>query len=149
MTEFNDRVIAEFRAGRGRVGAWGSNLVLIHHRGIRTGTERVNPAMSLRSGGDWLVVGSAMGAPRDPAWTVNLRAHPDTEIEAVIDGDIATVPVRAVELTGRERDAAFARFVDMAPAFAAYQAKAPRPLPVIRFTRRAPEHVPGTVEDAR
>lgn len=139
MTEFNDRVIAEFRANRGSVGAWGSNLVLIHHYGVRTGTERVNPAMSLRDGDDWLVVGSAKGAPRDPAWTVNLRAHPDTEIEAVIGGDVATVPVRAVELTGREREAAFARFVDMAPAFAAYQAKAPRPLPVIRFTRRAPE----------
>jgi deazaflavin-dependent oxidoreductase (nitroreductase family) len=138
MTEFNDRVIAEFRAGHGRAGAWGTNLVLIHHRGARTGTERVNPAMSLRDGADWLVVGSAMGARRDPAWTINLRAHPDTEIEAAIDGDIATVPVRAVELSGREREAAFARFIDMAPAFAAYQAKAPRLLPVIRFTRRTP-----------
>lgn len=138
MTEFNDRVITEFRANRGRVGAWGSNLVLIHHRGVRTGTARVNPAMSLRDGDGWLVVGSAMGAPRDPAWTVNLRAHPDTEIEAVIDGDIATVPVRAVELAGQEREAAFARFVEMAPAFASYQAKAPRLLPVIRFVRRAP-----------
>ena len=48
MSEFNDRVIAEFRAGRGHVGAWGTNLVLIHHRGVRTGTARVNPAMSLR-----------------------------------------------------------------------------------------------------
>jgi deazaflavin-dependent oxidoreductase (nitroreductase family) len=138
MTEFNDRVIAEFRASRGRVGAWGTNLVLIHHRGVRTGTARVNPAMSLRDGDDWLVVGSARGAPRDPAWTVNLRAHPDTEIEAAIDGDIATVPVRAVELAGREREAAFARFVEMAPAFASYQAKARRPLPVIRFVRRGP-----------
>jgi deazaflavin-dependent oxidoreductase (nitroreductase family) len=138
MTEFNDRVIAEFRANRGRVGAWGTDLVLIHHRGVRTGTARVNPAMSLRDGDGWLVVGSAMGAPRDPAWTVNLRAHPDTEIEAVIDGGIATVPVRAVELAGREREAAFARFVEMAPAFAAYQAKAPRLLPVIRFVRRGP-----------
>ncbi|CND62548.1 cell entry (mce) related family protein [Mycobacterium tuberculosis] len=138
MTEFNDRVIAEFRASRGRVGAWGTDLVLIHHRGVRTGTARVNPAMSLRDGDDWLVVGSARGAPRDPAWTVNLRAHPDTEIEAAIDGDIATVPVRAVELAGRERKAAFARFVEMAPAFASYQAKARRPLPVIRFVRRGP-----------
>jgi deazaflavin-dependent oxidoreductase (nitroreductase family) len=94
--------------------------------------------MSLRDGDDWLVVGSARGAPRDPAWTVNLRAHPDTEIEAAIDGDIATVPVRAVELAGREREAAFARFVEMAPAFASYQAKARRPLPVIRFVRRGP-----------
>ncbi|WP_150242770.1 nitroreductase/quinone reductase family protein [Nocardiopsis quinghaiensis] len=136
MTEFNDRVIAEFRAHAGRVGAWGTNLVLIHHRGVRSGTERINPAMSLRDGDDWLVVGSAMGAPRDPAWVVNLRAHPDVGIEAVIDGDGVTVPVRALELTGEEREAAFARFLQAAPAFGTYQAKAPRLLPVIRFTRR-------------
>ncbi|GAA1792484.1 hypothetical protein GCM10009735_25420 [Actinomadura chokoriensis] len=84
------------------------------------------------------MVGSAKGAPRDPAWTVDLRAHPDTEIEAAIDGDIATVPVRAVELAGQEREAAFARFVEMTPVFASYQARAPRPLPVIRFVRRGP-----------
>lgn len=140
MTEFNDRVITSFRANDGSVGAWGANLVLVHHRGARTGNERVNPAMSLRDGEDWLVVGSAMGAPRDPAWAVNLRAHPDVEIETVVHGEIVTVPVRATELTGDEREAAFARFVQIAPAFADYQDKAARLLPVIRFGRRAPEN---------
>ena len=66
MTELNDRVIAQFRAGRGRVGGWGAGLVLIHHRGARTGTERVHPVVALRDDGG-LVVGSAMGAPRDLA----------------------------------------------------------------------------------
>lgn len=136
MTEFNDRVIAQFRSNRGRVGAWGTNLVLVHHRGARTGTERVNPAMSLRDGDGWLVVGSAMGAARDPAWVINLRADPDVEIEAVIDGGIVTVPVRAAELTGEHRRAAFARFVQLAPAFEQYQERTSRPLPVIRFSRR-------------
>ncbi|GAA4426892.1 nitroreductase family deazaflavin-dependent oxidoreductase [Georgenia halophila] len=143
MTEFNDRVIAEFRAQDGQVGAWGTNLVLIHHRGARSGTERVNPAMSLRDGDSWLVVGSAMGAPRDPAWTINLRAHPDVEIEAVVDGALAAVPVRAFELAGKEREAAFARFVEMAPAFGRYQSKAPRLLPVIRLARRAESRSDG------
>ncbi|WP_433214553.1 nitroreductase/quinone reductase family protein [Microtetraspora malaysiensis] len=133
MTEFNNQVITEFRANQGRVGAWGTHLVLIHHRGVRTNTERINPAMSLREGDAWLVVGSAMGAPRDPAWVVNLRAHPDIEIEVVVGGHIATIPVRATELTGDERETAFGRFVKIAPAFASYQAKAGRPLPVIRF----------------
>ncbi|GAA1782796.1 nitroreductase/quinone reductase family protein [Streptomonospora arabica] len=143
MTEFNDRVIASFRSNGGHVGAWGSSLVLIHHRGARTKTERVNPAMSLRDGDDWLVVGSAKGAPRDPAWTVNLRAFPEVEIEAVVDGAVTTVPVRATELTGPDREAAFARFVQVAPAFEQYQAAAPRPLPVIRFRRRALQDAGG------
>jgi deazaflavin-dependent oxidoreductase (nitroreductase family) len=134
MTEFNDRVIAEFRSNGGRVGAWGTSLVLVHHRGARTGKERVNPVMSLRDGDGWLVVGSAMRAARDPAWTTNLRANPDVEIEAVIEGEIATVPVHATELSGEYRRAAFARFVHSAPAFAKYQDKTSRPLPVIRLS---------------
>jgi deazaflavin-dependent oxidoreductase (nitroreductase family) len=136
MNRFNDRVVAQFRAGDGHVEGWGDALVLIHHRGARTGTPHVNPAMSLRDGDDWLVVASAMGARDDPAWAVDLRALPEVRIEAVVDGSVATVPVLATELAGAEREAAFARFVAVAPAFAAYQAKAGRLLPVIRFRRR-------------
>jgi deazaflavin-dependent oxidoreductase (nitroreductase family) len=143
MTAFNERIIEEFHDNEGRVGAWGDNLVLIHHRGAKTGAERVNPAMALRDGDDWLVVGSAMGAPRDPAWTINLRANPDVEIEAVVDGEMTTVPVHATELVGDERQAMFARFVQMAPAFQQYQQNTTRVLPVIRFTRRIPVGVPS------
>lgn len=137
MTDFNERVIAQFRAGNGRVGGWGDNLVLIHHRGARTGTERINPAMSLRDGDDWLVVASKMGAPKDPAWAVNLRAYPDVELETVVGGRVAVVPVHASELTGEERETWFARFVQVAPAFASYQeGTGGRLMPVIRFSRR-------------
>lgn len=142
MTAFNDRAIAEFRANDGLVVAWGSHLVLIHHRGS-SGRERVNPAMSLRDGEDWLVVGSAMGAPRDPSWAVDLRARPDATIEAVVDEHATTVPVRATELQGDARAAAFERFVEVAPAFEAYQARASRLLPVIRLARRTPAAAPG------
>lgn len=138
MSAFNDRIISEFRSNDGRVDSagFGTSLVLIHSRGARTGAERINPAMSLRDGDGWLAVASARGAPQDPAWAVNLRAHPDTEIEAVVDGTIATVPVRATELDGVDREAAFARFVRMAPAFAAYQRNADRRLPVFALTAR-------------
>ncbi|WP_308191426.1 nitroreductase/quinone reductase family protein [Cellulomonas sp. ACRRI] len=137
MTSFNERVIDQFHAQNGRVGGWGESLVLVHHRGARTGNAYVNPAMSLRDGDDWLVVASKMGAPHDPAWAVNLRAEPDVEIEAVVDGEVRTIPVRASELVGTERQTAFDRFVEVAPAFAAYQAKAGRLMPVIRFRRRS------------
>jgi deazaflavin-dependent oxidoreductase (nitroreductase family) len=136
MSEFNDRVIAQFRDNGGRVGGWGDRLVLVHHRGARTGREYVNPAMSLRDDGDWLVVGSAMGAPEDPKWVANLRAHPDVEIEVVLEGRIATVPVTATELDGAERERAWRRVIAAVPAFATYQAKASRTMPVIRLRRR-------------
>lgn len=139
MNDFNDRVVAEFRSKNGLLdaSAFGSSLVLLHTRGARTGILRTNPAMSLRDSGDWLVVASAKGAPTDPAWAVNLRADPDIEIEAHVDGAIHRVPVRATELDGEEHDAAFARFVDRAPAFATYQRRAGRRLPVIRLSPRA------------
>lgn len=148
MSEFNDKVIAEFRANSGRVDSagFGTNLVLVHSRGAKTGNARVNPAMSLRDGEDWLVVGSAMGAPKDPAWVVNLRAHPDVEIEAVTERGVETVPITAAELDGVEYDAAFARFVRRSSAFALYQRRATeRRLPVIRLARRT---TAGSTRDA-
>lgn len=136
MTTFNDRIIHEFRSHGGRVDGFGSSLVLLHTKGAKTGNERINPAMSLRDGEDWLVVASAKGAPRDPAWAVNLRANHDIEIEAPVAGTIRTVPVRAVELDGTEYEMAFSRFVDRAPAFSTYQQRAERRLPVIRLIPR-------------
>ena len=96
----------------------------------------MNPAMSLRDGDGWLVADPAAGAPHDPAWSINLRAHPDTVIEAVVDDDIDTIAVCAIELRGVEREAAFRRFVQLAHAFEAYQADAGRQLPVIRLAPR-------------
>lgn len=77
-----------------------------------------------------------MGAPRDPAWVVNLRADPDVTIEAVVGDDIATIPIHATELEGEDREAAFRRFVKVVPAFQAYQAQYGRRLPVMRLTPR-------------
>jgi deazaflavin-dependent oxidoreductase (nitroreductase family) len=136
MSAFNDRVIAEFRANDGRVGGWGDRLVLVHHRGARSGRKYINPAMSLRDGQDWLVVGSAMGAPEDPHWAVNLRAHPDVEIEAAVGGRLETVQVIATELAGAERDRGWRLVTAAVPSFAAYQGRTSRDLPVIRLRRR-------------
>lgn len=139
MSEFNDRVIAEFRGNGGRVtsAGFGSALVLLHTRGARTGLERVHPALSLRDGDAWLVVGSAMGATRDPAWVVNLRAHPEAVIEVASAEGVQSVPVTAQELDGAQYRAAFDRFVRRSSAFAVYQERAgERRLPAIRLAPR-------------
>lgn len=140
MSDFNDRIIEEFRTYDGKVDSagFGTSLVLLHTTGARSGQPRVNPAMSLRDGDGWLVVASAKGAAKDPAWAHNLRARPDTSIEAHLDGRNETVEVTATELSGAAYDAAFARFVERAPAFASYQrrAAATRRLPVFRLAPR-------------
>ncbi|MCA0144336.1 nitroreductase/quinone reductase family protein [Blastococcus sp. LR1] len=137
MSDYNATIIAEFRANGGRVDSagFGTHLVLLHTVGARTGQPRVNPAMSLRDGDAWLVVASAAGAEKDPAWAVNLRAHPHTEIEvATAHGEAQTVPVTATELDGEDYETAFARFVRRSSAFANYQRRAgARRLPVFRL----------------
>lgn len=138
MTDFNDRVIAEFRANRGVVttGGFGTKLVLIHSSGARSGTERVNPALSVRDGENRLVIASAAGRASNPGWYYNLIAHPDITIETAH----GTEHVTAVELDGNQYAEAWRRFDDSSPAFARYQQQAwPRRLPIFRLVQRSPK----------
>jgi len=83
MHDYNQQVITEFRANHGRVGGDfdGAPLLLLHHRGARTGTERVTPVMYRHDGDTWVIFASKAGAPTNPDWYHNLRANPDTTIE--------------------------------------------------------------------
>ncbi|WP_426595165.1 nitroreductase/quinone reductase family protein [Cellulomonas sp. McL0617] len=137
MTDWNQQIIDEFRANGGDVATagFGKGLVLLHHRGAKTGTERVNPvAFIADDGGDaWLVAASKSGAPQNPAWFHNLLAHPDVEIETPDDG---TVLVHATQLTGADRDAAWARFTARSEGFRSYEQRTTRTIPVLRLARR-------------
>lgn len=133
-SSFNDRVIDEFRENGGEVARFGRSLVLVHHVGAKSGTPRVSPVMGIRTGEDtWLIAASKAGAAQNPAWYHNLLANPDAEIETSDDG---TVAVRVSELTGAERDAAWARFTERSSGFRDYEAKTTRTIPVLALTRR-------------
>lgn len=133
MSEFNDRVIAQFRATGGTVDGFDDGLVLIHSVGALSGAERVNPALALRDGRSWLVVASAAGAAKNPGWYHNLVAHAEITIESGTE----TVQVTAHELAGDDYDSAFARFDRASSAFQRYQDRAgARKLPVFRLIRR-------------
>jgi deazaflavin-dependent oxidoreductase (nitroreductase family) len=134
MSGWNDRVVAEFRANGGHVHGFGAGLVLLHSTGARTGEPRVNPVAAVQEGGAWLICASLAGAPRNPGWYFNLRAHPD----AVLETPQGSVDVHAIELTeDGEWEAAFARFVARSPAFAEYRRKAaPRRMPILRLEPR-------------
>ncbi|GGF33085.1 hypothetical protein GCM10011399_27740 [Subtercola lobariae] len=136
MSNFNDQIIAEFRANNGTVttAGFGSSLVLLHSLGVKSGIERVTPVMSIaRPDGTWLIAASKAGAPENPAWYANLKAKPETSIETGSD----TVPVVAEELTDPEYDAGWAEFTSRAPGFADYQVKAgSRRIPVIKLSPR-------------
>jgi deazaflavin-dependent oxidoreductase (nitroreductase family) len=137
MSDWNQQIIDEFRANGGFVqtNGFGRGLVLLHHRGAKTGTERVSPVAAIPVDDDaWLVAASKAGAPDNPAWFHNLLAHPDVEIETPDGG---TVPVRATQLTGAARDAAWARFTARSEGFRSYEQRTTRTIPVLRLARRA------------
>lgn len=132
--DYNDRIIAEFRANDGEVAHFGRDLVLVHHVGAKSGIERVSPLMGIRVDDDtWLIAASKAGAPSHPAWYHNLLAHPEVLIETA---DAGTVALRARELIGAERDEAWTRFTTRSKGFADYEARTTRVIPVIALERR-------------
>jgi deazaflavin-dependent oxidoreductase (nitroreductase family) len=129
-TDFNGKIIAEFRANDGKVGGpfAGADILLLHHTGARSGAQRVSPLGYQRVGDSFAVFGSKAGAPENPAWYHNLIAHPDTSIEVGTE----TLLVRARLAEPAERDVIWDRQKERAPHFAQYEEKAaPRKIPVI------------------
>jgi len=132
--DFNSNVINEFHNNHGKVGGWfkGAPLLLLHHTGARSGKPRINPMMYLKDGDRYLVFASKGGADTNPDWYINIKAHPDAQIEV---GD-ETIDVRAEEVTGRERDKLYERQASIYPTFAQYQLKTKRVIPVIALIPR-------------
>ncbi|MFC5745458.1 nitroreductase/quinone reductase family protein [Actinomadura rugatobispora] len=131
--DFNKQIIQEFRANGGRVGGpfEGAVLALLTTTGARTGARRTSPVGFVTEGGRYLVVASAAGAPRHPAWYHNLLAEPRVTLE-IGDGErIRTITAIAAPAEGRERERLFARILREAPGFADYQKRTSRVLPVV------------------
>lgn len=128
MSDWNARVIEEFRANGGEVGGVfaGRPLLLLHHTGARTGTERVTPLMYQAVESGWAIFGSKGGAETNPDWAYNLLAHPETAIEI---GD-EKLPVRARLLDGEERHGIWERQKQDYSFFAEYDEKTTREIPV-------------------
>src|SRR4051812_23336146 len=102
MNDWNQQIIAEFRANGGVVGGpfEGSPMVLVHHTGARSGTERITPLMAQLRGSDLVIFASKGGAPDNPDWYHNLVANP----QATVEYGTETFAVRIREAEGEERD---------------------------------------------
>ena len=135
VQDWNNNIINEFRANEGRVGGpfKGAPMLLLHHTGAKSGKTRVNPLVYLADGDRLLVFGSKGGAPTNPDWFHNLRANPAATVEVGTD----KFAVEAEELTGEERDRLFAKQAGLMPAFADYQTKTSRTIPVVALKRKA------------
>ncbi|MFI6284725.1 nitroreductase/quinone reductase family protein [Streptomyces sp. NPDC051018] len=141
--DFNQRIIDEFRANGGTVGGpfEGTRLLLLTTTGIRSKARYTTPLGRLPDGDRVLVIASAGGAPRHPAWYHNLRAEPRVTVE---DG-VFVYDARAVVLEGKERDDAFARAVEFDAGLGEYQSRTTRVIPVVALEEIAegPPTIPG------
>jgi deazaflavin-dependent oxidoreductase (nitroreductase family) len=134
---WNDNVITEFRQSKGTTNYWGPKLIVMHTIGAKSGEVRLAPVVGFPDERGWRVVASKGGAPENPAWYHNLLAHPSFDIEAVIDGEIVTVPVTAAEIPDDEWKAAYDAIAAEEPQFAEYLTKTDRRIPVFQLTRTA------------
>jgi deazaflavin-dependent oxidoreductase (nitroreductase family) len=133
MNDFNAQIIEEFHANDGVVGGPfdGATLLLLHHTGAKSGKRYTTPLMYRADGDRYLIFASKGGAPTDPDWYYNLKAHPEVSIEVGTD----TLTAVAGELTGEERDRQFAAQAQERPQFAEYAKTAgERKIPVIALT---------------
>jgi deazaflavin-dependent oxidoreductase (nitroreductase family) len=132
--DFNAKIIDEFRANEGQVGGMFEDmpLLLLHHTGAKSGATYVNPLAYQGDDGRYVIFASKGGAPTNPGWYYNLKAHPETTIEVGTD----SLEVNAAEATGEERERLFSEQVRRTPTFGEYQDKAGRTIPVIVLTRR-------------
>jgi deazaflavin-dependent oxidoreductase (nitroreductase family) len=113
----------------------GFDALVLTTTGAKSGVERTNPVGWFPTGDDdsWLVVASAAGAPKNPAWYYNIAAYPD---KITIEMAGRKIPVTAEQLHGPDREEAWQRITTASPRFGQYQVKTDREIPVIRLTRR-------------
>jgi deazaflavin-dependent oxidoreductase (nitroreductase family) len=136
--DWNAGTIAEFRANEGRVGGVfeGAPIALVHHRGRKSGRERVTPVMYLPNDTDpdiIYVFATRGGGPANPDWYHNLTAAGD----GIVERGTETYKVTVRDLTGAERDRIYAEQARRYPGFAAYarQTAGVRTIPVLELSR--------------
>lgn len=131
--DFNTNLIAEFRANNGKVtGVFaGRPLLLLTTTGAKSGKRTTTPLVYTTDGDNLVIIASKGGAPTNPAWYHNIVANPTVMIE--LPGDTFQARTRVAE--GEERQRLYNAQAALMPAFAEYQQKTTRQIPVIVLER--------------
>jgi F420H(2)-dependent quinone reductase len=122
----------EYMASGGEKGTElkGRPVILLTTVGAKTGKIRKTPLMRVEHGGEYAVVASLGGAPKNPVWYYNIVANPRVELQ---DGT-ETKEYDSREVFGDEKAAWWERAVATWPDYAAYQTKTDRQIPVFVLT---------------
>lgn len=105
----------------------GLPVILMTHRGNKSGAIRKTPLMRVKDGENYVLVGSQGGAPKDPAWVHNLRADPHIELR----DQTVVRPMHVREIKDAAEKARLWKLAVAAyPPYADYQARTQRKIPV-------------------
>jgi len=108
----------------------GMPIILLTTVGAKTGKLRKTPLMRVEHGGEYAVVASLGGAPKNPVWYWNIAKNPRVELQ---DGSV-TRDYDSREVFGDEKATWWERAVAAYPPYAEYQEKADRQIPVFVTT---------------
>lgn len=109
----------------------GKPVILLTTVGAKSGKLRKTPLMRVEHNGQYAVVASLGGAPKNPVWYYNIKANPRVELQ---DGT-ETHDYEAREVSGDQKAAWWDRAVQAWPDYAKYQTKTDRQIPVFVLTR--------------
>jgi deazaflavin-dependent oxidoreductase (nitroreductase family) len=131
--DWNKNIIEEFRTNGGTVGGrfTGRSLLLLHTTGAKSRQTRINPVAYTRDGDRFVVIASKGGASTNPDWYYNIVANPRVTVEVGTERfeALATIPAEP------ERTRLYNQMAEIMPAFAEYQRKTTRIIPVIVLSR--------------
>jgi deazaflavin-dependent oxidoreductase (nitroreductase family) len=129
--------VALYRASGGRIGGrLRGNLpvLLLTTTGRKSGKRRTTPLLCVEDDGKYVIIASVGGAPKHPAWYLNLQGDP----HATIQIGTQRIAVRAQTATPEERARLWRAAADMYPGYDRYQAKTTREIPVVVLTPSRP-----------
>jgi deazaflavin-dependent oxidoreductase (nitroreductase family) len=114
----------------GKIGSTftgGAPVMLLTTRGRKTGMPRTAPLLYLRDGERIIIVASRGGHPNHPAWYLNLKAHPEVEVQI---GDEKRT-MRAETASMAQKAKYWPRLIAVYPPFQDCQARTDRDIPVV------------------
>jgi deazaflavin-dependent oxidoreductase (nitroreductase family) len=130
---FGQEHVKRYRETDGAEGhEWqGTTVLILTTTGRRSGTPRSTPLIYGEDGDNYVVVASKGGADEHPAWYLNLESDPRVEVQVLGD----RFPARARTATSEERPRLWEAAVERWPAYAEYQRRTERDIPVVVLER--------------
>ena len=122
-----------YRLTNGAIGGSMGRLpvLLLTTTGRKSGRPHTIPITYFMDGETRFLVASNGGAPRNPAWYLNLMAHPQVELQIKGERSVATVAPAPPD----ERTRLWALVVAAAPMYARYQQNTTREIPLVTLRR--------------